>query len=190
MYGQTLTDIVEQSQIDSTGVSLSVDAALLEVKPAPAVGSGVSDDDEDDAPTIEWDGVAVKIACAAARPTEAPCWKRRQICAGAPEDIQWITFGWLMIAADDAVSVRTAVGVPHRRLRRAGPRYGGTTAAAAQPGQSSRRRYSHGQPSHFIGHEHLRRDSLKPSREILKPQSYRRVCRRVDETTVRVPREG
>ena len=105
LYGPTLAEIVEQSQIDSTGVSLSVDAALLDVKPAPAVGSGVSDDDEEDTPVpVEWDGVPVEIRLRRSQDDGAALLEETTNLRWRPEDIQWIAFGWLMIAADDAVS--------------------------------------------------------------------------------------
>ncbi|UTP40558.1 FtsK/SpoIIIE domain-containing protein [Phenylobacterium sp. LH3H17] len=110
LYGSTLTEIGAMAATGSTGLVLRIEERLLTPGRPPPLRTVLGEDElSDDHPgvsgpdaPVEWPGV----------PIELRLWKGdgpgRVLIDEAtnlrwrPEDIEWLAFGWLMIAAEDA----------------------------------------------------------------------------------------
>jgi S-DNA-T family DNA segregation ATPase FtsK/SpoIIIE len=109
LFGRTLDDLAQQSQLDVSGVRLTLDPALLRVTQPPTVRSNSSridedaDDDGGDAP-VEWDGVAIEMRLRRGTGDEAVLLDEATNLRWRPDDLVWLAFGWLMASAEGALS--------------------------------------------------------------------------------------
>jgi hypothetical protein len=108
LYAQTLREIVEASAVDSGGVRLTVaDAQMLKVAAPPLLRElepGASEVDFD-AEVIEpciWDGLPIELRLFSSAERGRELLEEQTNLRWQPEDIDWLAFGWLMIAAKDA----------------------------------------------------------------------------------------
>lgn len=105
LYGHCLAELVEQSASDSSGVRLLVDEHLLHVQLPPTLRSESAEDGESedvtDLPTsVEWEGVPLEVSLRKHGETETALLS--ESVRWEPSDIDWLAFGWIMVAAADA----------------------------------------------------------------------------------------
>lgn len=114
LYGKGLRDLASRTGSKATEVSLSIDPALVDVRPVPALrqaGQQAGDSDQEDteeesqdeaedvpAP-VEWNGVPVEVTL---RSVDDGSVLLSESLRWLPSDIHWLAFGWIMVAAEDA----------------------------------------------------------------------------------------
>lgn len=117
LYAQSLQELAEASILDPSGVRLKVDSALLEFQKAPDVGSGTASNGdpagEDVVDTaVEWDGVPIEILLRKGEHHGGGLLEEVTNLRWRPEDIAWLAFGWIMLAASDAPAALPLLALP------------------------------------------------------------------------------
>lgn len=108
LYGQTLKEIVEASAVDPGGVRLSiVDAQMLRAAEPPMLREYEPDTSDADYETevigrCTWDGLPIELRLFSSEESGRALLEEQTNLRWRPDDIDWLAFGWLMIAAEDA----------------------------------------------------------------------------------------
>lgn len=116
LYAQTLKEIVEASSFDSSGVRLTIaDALLLTVSEPPLLREPERDaseeEDEEDTECV-WDGLPIELRLFSSEESGRALLEEQTNLRWQPNDIDWLAFGWLMIAAEDAPTNQPLIEFP------------------------------------------------------------------------------
>jgi S-DNA-T family DNA segregation ATPase FtsK/SpoIIIE len=118
LFGRCLSDLAAQSALDPSGVQLTVDPVLIQTQKPPALksdtsGAGEADDGESAVVPVptEWNGVPIEIRLRPSTGGDEVLFEDTNL-RWRPDDINWLAFGWLLVAADDSPKKSPILDLP------------------------------------------------------------------------------